>query len=253
VHDVNLQIRTQDKPTKFLLYFLHMKIVFLNTLNGKVRTDIAAFIKTQSSDTTVFCFQEVYKKMRLLAKEIFLDYKGVAAYKRAAKEDDFPQATYVNKNAKVLSHKTVLEDQRNAGLGVYTKIKFGDSVIHICNFHGKAQPGDKLDNPNRIEQSRELIDFFKNKHGPKIIGGDFNLLPGTKSVKMFEEAGYRNLIKEFKITTTRNRLAWDIWPPNKKQYYSDYVFVSPDIKVKKFSVPNIEISDHLPLILGIEL
>ena len=33
----------------------------------------------------------------------------------------------------------------------------------------------------------------------------------------------------------------------------DYVFVSPEVKVIDFSVPNIEISDHLPLILDFEV
>jgi len=35
--------------------------------------------------------------------------------------------------------------------------------------------------------------------------------------------------------------------------HSDYVFVSLEVKVKKFEVPNIEISDHLPLILDFEM
>jgi endonuclease/exonuclease/phosphatase family metal-dependent hydrolase len=85
----------------------------------------------------------------------------------------------------------------------------------------------------------------------KIIGGDFNLLPETKSAQMFEENDYRSLIKEFRIRTTRNRLAWELYP-NDKQYYADYVFVSPGVNVKEFSVPENEISDHLALILRVE-
>ena len=37
-----------------------------------------------------------------------------------------------------------------------------------------------------------------------------------------------------------------------KQHFADYVFVSKDVKVKKFEVPYLEISDHLPLILDFE-
>jgi endonuclease/exonuclease/phosphatase family metal-dependent hydrolase len=89
------------------------------------------------------------------------------------------------------------------------------------------------------------------KPGLKIIGGDLNLMPDTESVRMFAANGYRDLIAEFKIPTTRNRLVWDKFPDS-KQYYSDYVFVSPEVKVREFSVPNNEISDHLPLIVDIQ-
>jgi endonuclease/exonuclease/phosphatase family metal-dependent hydrolase len=67
---------------------------------------------------------------------------------------------------------------------------------------------------------------------------------------MFEENGYRDLIKEYKISTTRNRLAWEMYPDN-KQLFSDYVFLSPGITINNFSVPDNEISDHLPMILEV--
>ena len=64
---------------------------------------------------------------------------------------------------------------------------------------------------------------------------------------MFEDNGYKNLIKEFKIPTTRNEISWAKY--ENKQLFADFVFVSPDVKITNFSVPNNEISDHLPLIL----
>lgn len=67
---------------------------------------------------------------------------------------------------------------------------------------------------------------------------------------MFEKNGYKDLIKDYKIPTTRNKVAWKMYPDN-PQLYSDYVFVSSGIEVKSFSVIENEISDHLPLILEI--
>ena len=76
----------------------------------------------------------------------------------------------------------------------------------------------------------------------------------TESVRMFEEAGYRNLIRDFDIKTTRNQISWDMWPDLPKQLWADFVFVSPDIKVKSFVVPeDDESSDHLPMILEVDL
>lgn len=126
----------------------------------------------------------------------------------------------------------------------------------LCGVHGIAEPGEKLDTVERIKQSQEVINSVKEVKLPAIIGGDFNLLPNTKSVKMFEEAGYRNLIKDFNIQETRNRLAWEFFkdtPGYVQQHFADFCFVSKDIKVKSFEVPDIEISDHLPLILEFDI
>ncbi len=226
-----------------------MKIIFLNVWNGKIQEGITKFIKEQSQDTDIFCFQEAYDEFKELFRDVFTNHKKISAYKFVVKDDDFPQATYVGKNINILSSEILFEGQKDCGLGIYLRVEFNNKYpVHICNFHGLSKPGDKLDNLNRLNQSQKLIDFFKEKKGLKIIGGDFNLLPETKSLRMFEENGYRDLIKEFKVLSTRNHFAWDMYPDN-PQYYSDYVFVSPNVKVKEFSVPDIEISDHLPMIL----
>jgi exonuclease III len=229
-----------------------MKIVFLNTWNGKIRDGITEFIKEHSRNTDVFCFQEVYPEMRFFCKEILPDYAEFYAYKFVVKDDDFPQATYVNKKINNISSSILFDRQLDCGLGVNVIFSLGNNNVHICNFHGLSKPGNKLDNSNRLKQSKYLIDFFRDKDGQKIIGGDFNLLPDTKSIQIFKENGYRDLIKDFNIKTTRNRLSWEMYPDN-PQYHSDYVFLSPEVKIKKFSVPDVEISDHLPLILEIEV
>ncbi len=227
-----------------------MKIVFLNTWNGEIKDGITEFIRNQALDTDIFCFQEVYPEMRQLARSILSDYEEFYAYKEIS-GDDFTQATYVNKKIKVIETGEVLDAQTDCGLGVNIKITFGNKIIQICNFHGCCQPGDKLDTPARLRQSIGLIEYFKDKKGLKIIGGDFNMLPDTESIRMFANNGYRDLIREFDVKTTRNRVAWEMYP-NNPQYHADYIFLSPEIRMKNFSVVNNEVSDHLPLILEIE-
>jgi endonuclease/exonuclease/phosphatase family metal-dependent hydrolase len=230
---------------------LIMKIIFLNTWEAEVPDAITAFLETQSRDTDVFCLQEVTEKMRRIAQRTLREHKEMTAEKQVAYENNFYQATYSKNSLPLLSSGTILQDEPGTGLGVYVKTSLNNNDLYLCNFHGTAQPTDKLDDPVRLRQSEKLIEFFKDKKGPTVIGGDFNLFPETKSIQMFRENGYRDLIKEFAITTTRNRLAWERYPES-KQDYADYVFVSPEITVKSFSVPDLEISDHLPLILEIE-
>lgn len=166
----------------------------------------------------------------------------------------FAQATYVKENIRVLAKTTLLEKENESGLDLSVSVSFDGRDLHICNFHGLTFPeGDnKLDTPTRLEQSKSIIESLKNKSGFKIIGGDFNILPEAESIKIFERKGYTDLIKKFNVSTTRNRIALEKYPSH-EEYFSDYIFTSSDIKVKNFSVPSIEVSDHLPLILEIDI
>jgi len=228
-----------------------MKIVFLNTWNGKLATKIERYIKLHTKDTDIFCFQEVDKEMRKVCDRTLKDYKCIF-YCKNISENDFWQATYVRNDIYVESESPVLDKTPEVGLGIYTKLSIDGKSLHVCNVHGVSRPGDKLDTPERLKQSEELISFFKNLSGPKIIGGDFNLDINSKSIKMFEQQGYEELVKKYKISTTRNKFIWERHPDH-KQYYSDYVLVSKDVKVKNFTVSGDEVSDHQPMILTIIL
>ncbi|MBP8994985.1 MAG: hypothetical protein KBG30_14410 [Bacteroidales bacterium] len=81
-----------------------------------------------------------------------------------------------------------------------------------------------------------------NFNGAKILCGDFNVAPDTKSMEILETS-MNNLVKEYKVTTTRSHLY------TKEHKFADYILVSPEIKVKKFEVIQDVVSDHLPLML----
>jgi len=228
-----------------------MKIIFLNALRGEISA-IKQFILDQSLDTDVFCFQEAgYFNTNIFCQEYLLpQYQLLTDKKQISQKDIMVQATFINKNFSVLKSDIIGQNDNNIGLGLFTQIKDSQNkIFNLLNIHGFPWPGDKQDNPDRLRQSQNIIDFFKNLSGPKIIGGDFNLDFNTKSVSMFEDNGYRNLIKEFNIPTTRNEISWAQY--QNKQLYADYVFVSSDVKVTNFSVPNLLISDHLSMILEI--
>ena len=166
------------------------------------------------------------------------------------------QAIFLSNKIKIIKNGKQFiyrQSPRDLGFMQHAELRIGEKKIWLGSVHGKTLPGSKLDTPVRLKQSQKIIDLFANKNCPKIIGGDFNLMPDTKSVKMIEEAGYRNLIRDFDIQETRNNLCWKQFPEDKKQHFADYVFVSKDVKVDKFEVPYNEISDHLPQILNFEI
>lgn len=166
------------------------------------------------------------------------------------------QAVFINKKIEIKSNGKVSiyrQSSRDLGFMQFAEIGAGEKTLWLGSLHGKTLPGNKLDTPIRLKQSEKIINFFANKSSPKIIGGDFNLMPDTKSIELIEKAGYRNLIRDFNIQETRNRLSWEQFPEEQKQHFADYVFVSEDVKVNTFEAPPVEVSDHLPQILDFEV
>jgi endonuclease/exonuclease/phosphatase (EEP) superfamily protein YafD len=225
-----------------------MKTIFLNTYEGTQEKQIRDFLIKENELTDVFCFQEADKKMQGICDEILIDYLKIMKTKLAQKGQVFNNVTYIKNSIEIFESNVILEKNKKTGLGLHTKVKVNDEILNIINCHGIPYPGDKLDTKARIIQSNEILNFAKNIDEPIIIGGDFNLDPTTKSVKLFEENNFLNLIKEFEIKTTRNEVSWVKYPD--KQYFADYVFIKK-IEVKKFKVPNSDISDHLAMILEI--
>lgn len=224
--------------------------MFLNAWYATTGDVLWNYIKEESKTTGIFCFMEADDKFREKCKEVLTDYTLASTDKEVFDEGGVAQSTFVLDKYQILKSESMLEGNIYIGGGLYTQIKCNHKIFHIANIHGMSKPGEKLDNPNRIEQSKRIIDFMAKIDGVKLIGGDFNLDKNTESVKMFEKNGYRNLIEEYKIETTRNRLSWERF--NNVQHWADFCFVGPDVKVKSFEVPKNEVSDHLPLILEIE-
>lgn len=234
-----------------------MRIIFLNTWHGQVWEKLKKFLELHSKDTDVFCFVEVDPDLEIKLEKVLFDFtplyeKGIKMVYMGGVTAG--QSIFIKKGTKVSSSGIMFPYRQlktDAGGFQYIQLNIAGKDVVIGCLHGKTLPGDKLDTPIRLRQSEKIINFFADKNGPKIVGGDFNLDLSTKSVLMFEEVGYRNLIKDFNIKNTRNKLSWKQF--NNIQHFADFCFVSPEVKVKNFEVPQLEISDHLPLILDFDL
>lgn len=128
----------------------------------------------------------------------------------------------------------------------YVTVQTSNGPLTVVNFHGLWNGKGKTDTEDRMNQSKNILEFIKNLQGEHVLCGDFNLLPNTKSIAVLENAGLQNLIKRFGITSTRTS---HYTKPDK---YADYVFVTNEIKVKDFKVLPEEVSDHHALYLEIE-
>lgn len=243
------------------------------------------FLKQSADTTDFFCFQEMTHASAVASthnggrttmfseiSNVLPDFSGYLApvssgfdqESHASYEIVQGQAIFAKKNIIIDSFGEVFvfgekaavpEDAEPENLPAalqYVRFQNEGKQVTLTTVHGIPFPGNKLDDPNRLEQSRRILSFFEGETGEKILGGDFNMLPDIESMRMFEQAGMKDLIKEYGIINTRNVLAYGDYPEAERQYFADFTFVSSGVRVIDFQVPYCLVSDHLPMVLEVE-
>ncbi len=259
-----------------------MKLINLNIMGGEIHDPLLGFIEANKDETDIFCFQEVLKSDRSVItpagyrsnilgelEEILSDFKYLFSPNYHGRDFENIVDYQLSHGPAVFWKKSLMPIEIGKIFTHYTEDDvrefFGSNKPDVprnfqylifekyivMNFHGYWAPAPKTDTPQRLEQSEKLISFVKKYNLPAVIAGDFNLAMGTKSVAMFENQGFRNLVKESKAETTRSSFYPIRWRATDK--YADYIFVSPEIEVKDFKVLPDEVSDHLPLCLEFKI
>jgi endonuclease/exonuclease/phosphatase family metal-dependent hydrolase len=125
----------------------------------------------------------------------------------------------------------------------------------LAHLHGVWIKGNtKGDHEARTKQSHLLrmamLRIMHQYEVDKVIyGGDFNLDIATEALRLLEGDHWRNLIKEFDVTSTRT-VAYRNFGVAGESMYADYVLVSQNIEVESFKVDSeVLASDHAPLIV----
>ncbi len=237
-----------------------MQLITLNTWGSRIK-DIYEFVKKHSHSTDVFCFQEVYLSVPLsnldsteedrdsfkAFESLLPDFTGYFC----AQADGSGMAVFVKKKYLVTHVKSTqvlsVDEMKNISNGEITfnrlvqTVSLNNPKITIYNFHG--MPGDKKrDNPERDLQNKRLMEVLNADSGLKVLVGDFNLNPDTKTIKDLESTMQNPLNGSgFKTTRSRHYINIDELP------FADYVFLSSSITIGEFKVLPDEISDHLAL------
>ncbi len=239
-----------------------MKLISLNTWCGIVYEPLKKFIEEQAKDTDIFCFQEIRNGKYLgefkgETEDLFTKIKDILPDFKSYYTEMLPGigiAIFVKNsiNIEKFDSKIVLFSEELDNIEKFNNEKPHPRVIqiislknklNILNFHGVH--GDfKKDTKERELQTKRLKKILNDLSGPKILVGDFNLMPDTMAISELEKE-MRNLMKGSHFKTTRSRYY------NKKDTlpFADYAFVTEDILVKNFEVLPDEVSDHLPLLV----
>lgn len=263
---------------------LTLRIVSLNTWGGNVFEPLLQFVREQAETTDLFCLQEMlnapvsvplacgfhtdlFQQLVAALPEFTGQFDQIVAWDQPFPDGGSPirvpfgLATFARRTLPILERRAewIIEhdDTLDAVPGFYrtarqlqlTRIRTASSSLLVANFHGMSRPGTKLDSTERLEQSRAIRRIMDQHSGPSVLMGDFNLLPETESIHILEH-GRRNLVSEHQIATTRSRLNPYFGTPQ-EQPHANYVFATPDVQVASFSVPDVSISDHLPMLLTV--
>ncbi len=247
-----------------------MKLVTLNIWGGRVKEFNKEFFD-KYVDVDVWCFQEMYHKGKTevntpgYVPDVNV-HETVEGYLNNHHQDFCPVlrnyyglSMFVHKDIRIIEKGEMLVAKGNwedtsdlHNRDHHRKVQWFEMMIHnkkvlIINAHLTHRPEGKKDSEKRVRQSKIIIELLNMFDCPKILCGDFNLLPDTESIKMIEQAGLRNLVKEYNVTSTRTELY------KKPLQFADYIFISPEIAVNDFKVLPDIVSDHAPLYLDFDL
>lgn len=116
------------------------------------------------------------------------------------------------------------------------QLELKDLVIFLVHLSVKFR--------HRHYQLSDLYSMFEEVRKPMIVAGDFNPLWGDRELDLFLAA--TRLINA-------NAVGQPTYPSRSPRRQLDFIFHSQAIRVTRFDIPEVQFSDHRPLICDFEL
>lgn len=250
-----------------------MQFKFLNLnvwIGGKLMEPLLAFLKEQNAD--IMTFQEIYSssdeslnprfrtfeyfktqfpeyqwanfapafyhilndEKHLMGNAVFSKYpitsSNITFYDRPFGEADERQGQ---------ERKTFQFFPRNLQ---HVAIDAGGTPLNICNTHG-IWGEDGEDNPRRLAMTETILKTIRGK-SKVILTGDFNVNDYTESIKNIEKH-LTNIFKGERTTSFNMRRKGN---GGYATAVVDNIFISSDMSVTSHGSPDVDISDHFPLL-----
>ena len=256
---------------------MRFKFITLNLwLGGMLFDSILNFLKKENPD--ILLCQEVYngdnkklekryRSFKIIKEKIkFKDAVFAPAFgENLGKVGKVPSGNAIFSKYPILKTKTVFYDipysDNYAKRGevkdfapyiprnlISAVLKAGKIKLNIFNTQGIWGFRDGKDNKRRLEMGKKIIREIKSKENV-ILAGDFNLSPDTKTIALVEKH-LRNVFKNELITSFNMKRKTD---RGYAKAVVDMVFADHKIKTIDHYCPQIDVSDHLPLVCMFEV
>lgn len=243
---------------------MRLKIVSLNIwLGGALFDSVLQFLRKENPD--IIGMQEVYnnKNFDLLKSKLGYSYASFApAFKENLKEGIVEQGNAILSKFPIIAEKTIFYDvpydnnfirpetdfsrvPRNLQQAV---LEINGIKLNISNTQG-IWGFDGKDTERRLQMAKTIIKEIKDKENV-ILTGDFNINQGTKTIanigKHLKEIFKDELVNTFNTKRKPERSGYN-------KAVVDRIFVNKNIKVLEHYCPQVDISDHLPLVCVLEI
>lgn len=245
-----------------------LKCISLNLWNGGILFERAVeFLQKERAD--IVFLQEVYngksnlldrryRSFSLLKNLLKYQYEHFSpAYYRTVGSKQVQQGNAIYTNFPIISTAEIFYDIPYRQWNIHTVrdavlcprnlqhviLKIGKIHLDVFNVHGIWGLHGR-DTSKRLKMSKTIIKEIKDKKY-LILAGDFNMLPQSRSVKMIRK--YLHSVFDNELVTTFNMVR----KSSRGNYGTspvDMMFVSKMINVVAHCCPQVDISDHLPLV-----
>ncbi len=250
---------------------MRIKYLSLNVwLGGKLWDTMVDFLKREDAD--IVALQEVYggedpkleKRLRTLhalAQEMPYPYTAFAPAMIDNLDNlNLPWGNAVLSKFPITHEEAIFFDvpfgERKAGINaaeysprnmVHATIDVNGTPLNIYSIHGIwGTDGD--DNPRRLHMSDTIVKHIKGLPHT-IISGDFNVDENTKTIAKLEKH-LHNVFKGERTTSFNMHVKTD---PQFTHAIADHLLVSQDLTVLEHSQPDVDASDHLPMVCTFNL
>jgi len=207
----------------------------------------------QKADADIICLQEVKDddgKRDIIAELTKRGYEHTfAAVEQVWDGEPFRFGNAIFSKFPIIhSEKIQLETGERERAAAYAKIDVNDIVLNVFTthlIHTHQQPSEEQE-----EQTNKLIAKLPNEK--VVVMGDFNATPESASIQAME--------KVLVNTDPGSIPTWSMYPegcrkckPQKVDTKLDYIFVSKDLGFDSFQVGQSDGSDHLPVLVMVEI
>lgn len=254
-----------------------IKLIQINIYRGKYLDSAINFLKSQEPD--VMTMQEVtsgrVNLYRNKKSDLFELLKSKLRFNGVLHTDiryrDLPEATFGNavfSKLPVIGYRVVrlkrfrpcnfdeVEDPKSyfrirpllARHLLDATIQIYSQKVHIISWHG-AWTAPPADTKETLRQAKIVANYLKSLNEPFILGCDLNNIPESKTVALISKVA-KNLMTGANVNQTTHPKVHKIVP---RGYLIDYIFTSKHFRTISLAVPQVTISDHLPVIAELEL
>lgn len=253
---------------------MYIKVICLNTwLGGLLMDGVLEFISQERPD--VLILQEAYagteenlkpemRTMQTLQSEFKYLYSAFSpTFLDTTAEFKVQQGNAIISDFPIVTSNTIFYDVPYKQLTNYLDhpedfpntprnlqhvvLNVDNKMVNIFNTQG-IWGTDGLDNDRRLKMGATIANEVAGKDRV-ILAGDFNVFPNTQTIAKIEDK-LTNIFKD-ELKTSFNLRIKD--PNGFGNSVVDMIFVSKDITVVEKKCPDIDVSDHLPLIATLNI